>query len=213
MLVEPPLTGERTYVHGVDILEALLAGTGAESDIVLVLRTAGGAAIETLDAAPAAGEPGCGEFRYRRAGCAHRVWLRHRPDRPITARRPWDDAELLRGATLGDGRASQPTGGPAGPLHRAVAMGLALLERSHPDDYWSIAEIACARRPPPDGAVAITAAPRLGWRFCRFDVALDGDRLGHVLMARGQPRRSPGDGTTPRRPLESENPSGSRTQE
>lgn len=120
MLVEPPLTGERTYVHGVDILEALLAGTGAESDIVLVLRTAGGAAIETLDAAPAAGEPGCGEFRYRRAGCAHRVWLRHRPDRPITARRPWDDAELLRGATLGTVvRASRPAarqGRCTGPL-------------------------------------------------------------------------------------------------
>lgn len=213
MLVAPPLTGERSYVHGVDILEALLAATGAERDIALVLRAAGGVAIEALDAPPPEGEGACGEFRYGRAGRAHRLWLRHCPDRPITARRPWDDDALLEGAVLGEGCATQPTGVAASPLHRAVAIGLALLERGHPEDYWSIAEIACERRPPRDGRIAITVKPRLGWRFCRFEIAIDDRRLGHILMARGQPRRAAGDGTPTPRPVESTTPSGSLAQE
>lgn len=213
MLVAPPLTGERTYVHGVDILEALLAATGAEREITLVLRTAGAVGIEAQEAAPAEGEPVCGEFRHRRAGHPQRLWLRHRPDRPIVARHPWDQSALLRGATLNDGCATQPADGQGSLLHRVVAMGLALLERSHPGVHWSIAEIACRHRPPPDGAIAITVAPRLGWRFCHVAMTVDGSPLGHILMARGQPRRCAGDGRTARRPVESGLPSASRAQE
>ena len=187
MLIEPPLTGERTYLHGADILDALVAATGAESDLGLVLRVAGNCAIEALPGPPDAAA--CGRFRYRRGGRDHQLVLRHRPDRPIARRLVGDDARLVAGAELECDRATQPAGTPGGILQRAVALALALLERPHPEDYWSIAEIDCRVAPPADGALAVAVQPRLGGRFWRAAVAVDGGPLGTVLLARGQPRR------------------------
>ncbi|WP_374440812.1 hypothetical protein [Stella sp.] len=188
MLIEPPLTGRRTYLHGADILDALVAATGAEGDLALVLRIAGDCAIEALPEMPADGRPVCGRFRYVRNGIPHRLSLHHRPDRPIRHRRTGDDAALLEGAVLAGDRATQPAG-PGTPLHRAIALALALLERPYPDDYWTIAEIACATLPPADGTVAVRTVPRLGGRFWRAEIAVDRRPLGHVLLARGSPRR------------------------
>ena len=188
VLIAPPLTGRRSYVHGADILDALVAATGAEGDLVLVLRIAGDCAIEAAPETAADGRPVCGRFRYVRNGVPHRLSLRHRPDRPIRHRRAGDDDALLRAAVLAGDRATQPAG-PGGTLHRAVALTLALLEGPYPDDHWTIAEIGCATVPPADGAIAVTTAPRLGGRFWRAEIAVDDRPLGHVLLARGSPRR------------------------
>lgn len=189
MLIAPPLTGERTYLHGVDILQALIGATGADGALRLVLRVAGSVAIEAGEAPPSDDDPVCGEFHFRCGTVPGHLWLRHRTDRPVTHRLPGRDADLAMGAALHGDRAQQGADVPGHPLHRAVALALALLERSHPDDYWTIAEIAAAEPPPPSGAVAIELAPRLGGRFCRVEVAIDGQSFARVLLARGQPRR------------------------
>ncbi|MCC7275275.1 MAG: hypothetical protein IT561_21585 [Alphaproteobacteria bacterium] len=189
MVIDPPLTGERSYIHGADIFDALLALTGARQDMVLALRAASDCAIAVIDGATAPDSLACGDFRHRRAGQIRRLLLRRLPDRPIARRSALDDATLAAGATFARDGARLPAGGDASFVMRATALCLALLERDRPDDYWTLAEIACRRPPPADAAVAITVASHVGGRYRKATLAADREPIGHLVLAQGSPRR------------------------
>jgi hypothetical protein len=191
ILVDPPLTGDRTYIHGADLFDALTAATGAETGIVLSLKAASDCAIELRQesAAPPAVAP-CGRFRFVRAGTLHRHVLLRRPDRPIARRVPMDDDALVAGTIFLPGRAMADAADRSVTfMRRMVALAVALLERDFPDDYWSIAELACCRLPPCDAAIGVAIGGSVGDRFWKVAVAADGARIGHLVLARGQPRR------------------------
>jgi len=190
MLIDVPLTGDRSYLHGADIFDALLALTGARRDIVLSLRAASDCAIEVCDAAGRPAADSCGAFRHRHDGTVCRHHLLRRADLPITARRDCDEEALIDGACFGADRATAPGGPhPGSFMRRAVAVYVALLEYELPDDYWSIAEIACAHPPRDDAALEVAVRNRVGNRFWNAAVLADDQPLGHVILARGQPRR------------------------
>jgi len=191
ILVDPPLTGDRTYIHGADLFDALTAATGAETGIVLSLKAASDCAIELRheSAAPETAAP-CGRFRYVRAGSVHRHVLLRRPDRPIARRLPMDDDALVTGTIFLPGRAMADAADRSVTfMRRMVALAVALLERDFPDDYWSIAEISCGRLPPCHAAIEVAIGGSVGDRFWKVAVSADGARIGHLVLARGQPRR------------------------
>jgi len=174
-LIDVPLTGERSYIHGADLFDALTAATGAEAEIVLSLTAASDCAIELRDetAGPPSAEP-CGRFRYASDGTLRRHVLLRRPDRPIAVRRPLSDEALPAGTSF---------------MRRASELAVSLLMREFPDDYWTIGQIACWRRPPEGAAPAVAIRACLAGRFWKVAVEADGVSIGHVVLARGSPRR------------------------
>jgi hypothetical protein len=191
ILVEPPLTGDRTYIHGADLFDALAAATGAETGIVLSLTAASDCAIELRheSSGPGAIAP-CGRFRYVRAGTLHRRVLLRRPDLPIARRLPMDDEALVAGSTFLPGRAmADAADRNVTFMRRMVALAVALLERDFPDDYWSIAEISCDLLPSCEAAIEVAIDGSVGDRFWKVAVSADGARIGHLMLARGRPRR------------------------
>jgi hypothetical protein len=191
MLIDIPLTGDRTYIHGADIFDALTAATGAEQGIRLSLRSAGACAMELCDEASVSAsiEP-CGRFRYVRAGGVSRHVLLRLPDRPISVRVPMCDDTLVAGATFFADRAVVAAGAQGGTYMRRIsALAVALLERGFPQDHWSIAEISCLQLPRRDARVEAMICNAVGNRFWKIAASSDGVAVGHVVMARGLPRR------------------------
>jgi hypothetical protein len=190
MIIDIPLTGGRTYIHGADIFDALTAATGAAADIVLSLKTAGACSLELREepAVPPCDEP-CGRFRYARAGDVRRHILLRRPDRPISIRVPMSDDALVADATFFSGGAvgAGALGGTF--MRRATALAVALLERDYPDDYWSIAEITCHHLPRRDAVAEVAIRAAVGNRFWKIAASADGVAVGHITMVRGLPRR------------------------
>jgi hypothetical protein len=191
MLIDIPLTGDRTYIHGADIFDALTAATGAEQGIRLSLRSAGACAMELRDEASvsACPEP-CGRFRYASAGGVSRHVLLRRPDRPISVRVPMCDDALVAGATFSADRAVVAAGAQGGSFMRRIsALAVALLERGFPEDHWSIAEISCAQLPQGNTRAEAKICNVVGNRFWKIAASSGGVAVGHIVMARGLPRR------------------------
>lgn len=190
LLIELPLSGERSYVHGVDIFDAVIARTGATADVALVLRTATDCAIELVDP-PAAAllDPEVfGSIRYRIDGNDQRRALRRRRDRPITTRLPLDESDVTRGATYGNDRALVPRGTHSF-MRRAASAALVML-KGRAGNYWTIAEVGCRVAPPWDTAVEVAISPLIGGKYWKVTAAPQGaDPIGSITLVRGSPRR------------------------
>lgn len=190
-LLEPPFTADRTYLHGADIFDGIVGRIGAAADVRLVLTAASDCAIEVCDDDAALGASGesCGTVSYLRDGVRRRLRLQRRRDLPIRQRIPLDEDSLIEGAIFdGDGATLQA--GEAPFMRRIAAASMHFLLIRCPDDYWSIAEIACARLPPRRAPASVTLRPLLGGRYWKaIGSALDGSAGGTILLARGQPRR------------------------
>lgn len=184
------ITGERTYVHGADLFDAVVGATGAETDIVLHLYSATSSAIELVAAGGGtSGDPElCGSVRYGRDGVSVLNLLRRRRDVPVPGHLPFDELAATAEAVLEAGSVEVPANGLTF-VRRASAGALLLLERELPDDYWAIAEVSCRRRPPNDAAVRVATTRVLGGRYRKVSMALaDGEIIGSLLLARGKPR-------------------------
>jgi hypothetical protein len=120
----------------------------------------------------------------------HRHVLLRRPDRPIARRLPMDDEALVAGTIFLPGRALAAAADcDVTFMRRMVALAVAVLERDFPEDYWSIAEISCCRLPLCEAAIEVAIHGSVGDRFWKVAVSADGARIGHLVLARGQPRR------------------------
>lgn len=189
-LLDLPLTGERSYVHGADIFDAVLAATRASADIVVTLRLATATAIALVEHEAAGPDEldVIGTVRCSVGAERQRWLLRRLLDRPAP-RLPFDEQALTAGATYGPERLSVPAG-PGTFVRRAVAGCMVMAEERFPEDYWSIAEIACAVPPPPEAAVDVVVSTHVGGRYLKAEMAPPGAaRIGTIIFARGQPRR------------------------
>ncbi|TAJ97413.1 MAG: hypothetical protein EPO41_03135 [Reyranella sp.] len=191
-ILEPPFTADRTYLHGADIFDGIVRRIGAAAaDVRLTLTVASDCAIEVCgdDAEPCASADICGSVSYLDDGVRRRLHLRRRRDMPIQERLPLDESSLVEGAIFAGDSASIPTGG-APFMRRVAAASVHLLQCSCPDDYWTIAEISCARLPPHRAPASLTLRRLLGGRYWKATArTVEGDGGGTILLARGQPRR------------------------
>jgi len=191
-ILEPPLTADRTYLHGADIFDGIVRHIGAAAaDVRLTLTAASDCAIEVCDDDAARGASGerCGTVSYFGDGGRRTLYLQRRSDLPIHERVPFDEDSLIEGAIF-DGDGATIPAGEATFMRRVVAVSLRLLLVRCPYDYWSIAEIACARLPPPGAAASVMLRRLLGGRYWKAIASTpDGSAGGTILLARGQPRR------------------------
>jgi hypothetical protein len=193
LLVAPPFTADRTYLHGADIFDGIVDRLGGAADIRLALTAASDCAIELCagdvrddEAAPA---DRCGSVTWREEGRRRLFVLRRRRDLPINRRVRLDEEALIEGATFeGDRRAALPAG-DAPFMRRVAAASIHLLLISCPDDYWSIAEIACPHVPPRRAPASVSLGPLLGGRYWKAIATAPDGTGGAMLLARGQPRR------------------------
>lgn len=184
-LIEPPLSGERSYVFAADILDAAIRLTGAGAGITLQLKRPCDCAIELVPGiVPEDADEVCGTFRCDDAGAVRRWWLRRRADRPIAERVGGPDDAVERSAEFGTDGARLAAGVAGTVAQRALFLAVLLLERERPDDYWRLAEWTAATAPPTDGALQAIVRQRIGGRFWRVEIAVDGAIWGHVMLAR-----------------------------
>lgn len=190
-VLAPPFTADRSYLHGADIFDGIVCRVGAAADVRLVLTVASDCAIEVYDDDPAhaASAERCGTFGYLDDGVRRQLRLQRRRDLPIRERVPLDEDALIEGAIFEDDGATLPAG-EAPFMRRVAAASMHLLLIRCPDDYWSIAEIACARLPPRRAPASVTLRRLLGGRYWKASAsAPDGSADGTILLAQGQPRR------------------------
>lgn len=191
-LVAPPFTADRTYLHGADIFDGIVDRLRGAAEIRLALTAASDCAIELC-----AGEVGgaerapadrCGSVTWREEGRRRLFHLTRRRDLPIDRRVPLEEKALIEGATFeGDRRAVLPAG-DAPFMRRVAAATIHLLLINCPDDYWSIAEIACPHVPPRRGSALVTLGPLLGGRYWKATATAPDGGGGTMLLARGRPR-------------------------
>ena len=188
-LLEPPFTADRTYLHGADIFEGLVGRLGAAADIRLTLTVASDCAIEVCDVSPSDGAADrCGAISWLDAGVRRQLDLKRRGDLPIARRVPLDEAALIAGASFDGDRAALPAG-DAPLMRRVAAASMHLLGLHCPDDYWAIAEIACARVPARRAPASVEFRRLLGGRYWKATATSPDGGGGTLLLARGGPRR------------------------
>lgn len=184
-LIEPPLSGGRSYVFAADILDAAIRVTGARAGITMQLKSPSDCALDLVPGMPpdGAGEV-CGTFRSDEGGEIRRWWLRRRPDRPIAERVDGPDEEVERQAEFGPDTARLAAGMTGTLAQRALILAVLLLERERSDDYWRLAEWTAAEAPPADGTLQVTVRNRVGGRFWKVELSVDGTVRGHLMLAR-----------------------------
>lgn len=184
-LIDPPLSGERSYIFAADILDAAIRLTGAAADLTLQLKRPSDCALELIPGMPPdTADEVCGTLRHEADDEVRRWWLRRRPDRPIVDRVDGPDDAVERQATFDADTARLPAGVPGTLAQRALILAVLLLEQERPDDYWRLAEWSAFRPFPADGALQVTVRHRIGGRFWKLELAVDGTVLGHVMLAR-----------------------------
>ncbi len=183
IILRPPLSDRRDYVHAADLLDALLDATGAEDQAVLRLTrlTANPVALRH-DRPPPGAENDCGLFDYRAGGAAVRGWLSLLPGEAIAARDPRLDADAIPDAAFADA-AAIATRQPGVSIGKtALVLGVALVERLLPDDVQNLAEMRAAAGALPARRIGVRIDRRIS-RFLMLSVTADGLPWGGFTLA------------------------------
>ncbi len=179
--------GERDYLHGSDIFNALAALTGAREDVVLqmnkVMRRA-------LNAVPAPDGRPSGEFSalFEYGGGGGRCWIALVEDASVevTARRPYDEASVAAGARLSGNRIESPGSGAATFIERAIALNKVLLNARFAPEIikWWFTRLELDRVPENPRSVALTFVAGVGARITKSSIEADGAGCGRIYFSR-----------------------------
>ncbi|MCK0206836.1 hypothetical protein MWN33_02190 [Starkeya koreensis] len=188
LVLRPPLSDLRAYIHAADLFDALAVATGAAGPTFLRLSRISDEAVELRHDAPRPGDPDfCGLFGHAAPGRPLSGWLRRLPGEVVRARAPLMDAEVIPGAEFGmDGARVRRRPG-CSVARTAVLLAVALLEELFPDDTWNLAEIT-AERGEETGAdiggepVAVRIARQMS-RFLVVEVTADERYWGRFTLA------------------------------
>lgn len=185
-VLRPPFTDKRSYIHGADLFDCLVQATAAEGMARLRFVRLSDRPVELLDGDAGLGsDMPCGYFDIAPAGEAlprRSGWLREVATDPITERLPLMDATILAGATYQDGAVSACCDPRFSPMKTAIVLGVALLEKTMPNDVLNLGEIE-AHRPMRRGAEVAVRLTRRVAKFIVMSVSLDGEPFGRFTLA------------------------------
>ena len=178
--------GERDYVQGADIFEALVELTGWHGPVSLhfhrVMRF-GVDAIEVTDARGAATFDAV--FWYGPLGARKCLGLRADPARPILKRKPYNEKSVVAGAVISPPRIESSGPVDASFMERVLALDKALLMRLFTPDRGSFRLLRLDLEYVPESPKELVLIHRasMGSRFVRMEILADGHSVGAVFCS------------------------------
>lgn len=185
LVLRPPLTDMRSYIHGADLFDALVAATAADGAARLRMMRLSNRPVELRFGDVDHRDPElCGYFDFTSGSGSAPVaaWLREIDGDRVSERRPVMDRAIIDGARFATDSASVTCDPRVTPIKTAIVLGVALLERSMPDDVLNLGEIECARPRQQGRSVRISLARRIA-KFLMLSVMLDGLPHGRFTLA------------------------------
>ncbi len=187
--------GERTYVHGTDLFNALAEAAGiarasAGADLRLSLHHPITRGVEAVRLSP--GTPP--EFRPAallevQRGSGRTVWAVRETDDRVAERRPYDEAAVTAGAVIEGEDVIQQTATPYTLIERVVALNKRLLDHAGPAGAggWWFSRLELGPLPSPAAALRLHRATDLGGRLVKSHIHADGERVGAIYFTRKRP--------------------------
>ena len=188
-LLDLKFKGERDYLHGTDIFDALTAVTGARFGIALWLYRIVRCGLEAvpLAAAPRRPREFAGLFAYH-ANDATR-WVDLREDRAIEVlgRTPYDEDSVITDAVIEGGAIGSPGPSRYSFIERVVALNKVLLRRAVADVPWLFTRLELDRLAEAPCALRLRLCHRFGVRLIKSAIAADGAPLGFIYFSARNP--------------------------
>lgn len=181
--LDVPFKGERTYLQSADILNALLAKTGANQNIELKFTKLLTSSIEALPAADVE-EPAKASARFRATGPQGAIDLVIRPtsiSAPI-ARVPYDEASviassILKGRTIEDSNIDSAT-----PTERMVALNKRLINEVVSPGRKLLFTNIHLKHIPASAFLRLELQSQVGKRFFHSTIFGDDQELGSIYF-------------------------------
>jgi hypothetical protein len=197
--LELPFRGERSYLHGTDLYQALsaavpeLPSTGPVSlNFHQLLRNQPDLVLSRESLLPLRENPAFrGEIRW---GAGEELWHAAllESDRPVTARKACNEAEVAAAASVDVAAKTAVLNRPAPglPIEQVVFLNkrLHLEVLPHLSPKWLFARLELVAPLPdvlPDG-LTISLRQVLGNRFTRSEITAGGERLGFISFSTPQ---------------------------
>lgn len=178
--------GERNYLQGADIFDALIGLTGWHGPVSLHfhrLMRSGVDAIEVADGRPAA----CFDaaFWYGPPEARRCLGLCANPARPILERKPYDEPSVVAGAVVRPPRIESPGPIRASFMDRVLALNKLLLTRQFAPDKGSfrLARLDLEFVPENPTKLVLVHQASMGLRFVRSEILADDCSAGSVFFS------------------------------
>lgn len=183
--------GDRDYLHGTDIIPALLEISGEVSNLsvqiyrmtshVLLARDVTAAELAELRKS---GEL-CVLMSYEQVAGGHAmIAVTEDRSRKVTASRPYDEAAVVRTSTRDGNRISQGTSPTGTLLERIVALNKRLLNELEGKTDWLFCGLELSRIPAASAPLSIVVTANIGRGTYKSAIQADGVAIGTLIFAR-----------------------------
>lgn len=183
--------GDRDYLHGTDIIPALLEIVGPVTNLsvqinrmtshVLVAREVTAARVTELRRK---GELSVLMSYERSAGGAAMIAVTEDRSRKVTASRPYDEAAVVRTATR-DGNSIMQDASHIGTFfERVVALNKRLLNELEGKTDWLFCGLELTRIPAQSAPLSVTMTGSFGRGMYKSAIESDGMAVGTLVFAR-----------------------------
>lgn len=172
-----PFKGDRTYLHGTDLFNALVAATGADRDIELTI-------FRPMTRLPAATRTDRTKAKTETAGALFctgaECWSITETENEVTERVPYDEGAIVSNGLIAD----ESIVGPIAKsfIETAVAYNKALLSSVTGNADWWFVRLELKRVPPASGEVKVRLLVQS--RMTKSSIEIDGDEVGYIYFSR-----------------------------
>ena len=183
------MKGERSYLHGTDILYALIGLTGKCQDLsfnihklsskVLRAQVVSESDVSTLRSS---GEL-CALMIYNQSSQRKMIAVTE-TNEPITARRPYNEEYVVKGAKITERTIIQNFPQEGNYIERIVALNKKLLNSVIEMEAWLFSRINLKNAPLEPHKLSLKITREIGERTYQSEICGDGDLLGKIYFSR-----------------------------
>lgn len=178
-----PFKGGRDYLHGTDLLQALVEMTGASVDLSLRMQRMMRVGVELvpLEALEDRRQAAALFSHRERDGEIRRLAVRE-DGRPVLRRTPYDEDQVTSDARFGADWVELDPDPRFTEIERLVAHQKSLARRCVADVPWLFTRLDSSVWPPPEGSLKVCIQQVLGQRTVRSELSAAGKAFGSITF-------------------------------
>jgi hypothetical protein len=189
--LELAFKGDRNYLHGTDIIPALLEITGPASNLsVQIYRMTSHFLVARHVTAPQLAELRrsrelCALMSYDQPSCGQAmIAVTEDTSQKVLSSRPYDEAAVVRTATRAGDKISQGTSETGTFFERVVALNKRLLTELEGEPNWLFCGLELAQVPARSAPLSIVMTNNVGRGLYKSSIAANGAEIGSIVFAR-----------------------------
>lgn len=184
--LELPYKGNRQYLHGTDIFNAVVALTKPRHAVSFRFHRVMRHPIELVpvDILAKVGRDSAGCYVLSELDETRKIWLfRDAPARKVTRRVPYDEADVVADAAHRVDGIESPGPSPYSFIERSVALNKAMLmKRGDTAGGWLFTQLDLTRVPAEPRSIELRLTGFLGTKMAKSAIVCDGDPIGHMTF-------------------------------